>query len=175
MGGDLGKARLGMSDADYEHWSQEADTMIHLATDIRLTREDNSAATNLDPCSAVVDFACHNGAKPLHFFSSMGHERMVHKTLQAPLERVFSGGYGEQKWRSKQLTLRAREKAVPLRIYRLPFMASATARQPGTVPDLRFPVASIIGDVPDFSHLPMHWMILILVELLQILMLVGGY
>ena len=144
--GDIGQARFGLSDADFNDLCQRIDAVYHLAADISLATSYN-AIRKLNTLSLhnVLELCLRKRFKHLFFASTMAvfpqyffafarefkHCDIDHQMQPAlaSMKRSFPLGllgYPWSKLASEQVLLFAQQAGMPLAIFRLPQTAVST-------------------------------------------------
>ncbi|HBL26797.1 MAG TPA: hypothetical protein DD490_08190 [Acidobacteria bacterium] len=127
--GDVGEPRFGLSEATFQDLAERVDAIYHCAAWVNFTYpykvlKPSNVLSTLD----ALRLATLVRAKPLHFISSIASVPEVEYGFR-PDPTVFEddrvtsfsgvfGGYGETKWVSERLCEQARERGVPVNIYR---------------------------------------------------------
>ena len=145
--GDIGQARFGLSDADFNDLCQRIDAVYHLAADISLATSYN-AIRKLNTLSLhnVLELCLRKRFKHLFFASTMAvfpqyffafarefkHCDIDHQMQPAlaSMKRSFPLGllgYPWSKLTSEQVLLYAQQAGMPLAIFRLPQTAVSTS------------------------------------------------
>ncbi len=146
VAGDIGQARFGLSDADFNEFCQRIDAVYHLAADISLATSYN-AIRKLNTLSLhnVLELCLHKRFKHLFYASTMAvfpqyffafaHEfkhRGIDHQMQPDLTSMKKTfplgllGYPWSKLTSEQVLLFAQQAGMPLAIFRLPQIAVST-------------------------------------------------
>ncbi|GAB3390087.1 non-ribosomal peptide synthetase [Lysobacter fragariae] len=124
--GDLSQPLLGLGDDGFTTLAQRADLIFHNGGQVNfLAPYEHMEAANVQGTVEVLRLATHTLVKPVHLVSTLGvyaTEHYVGKTVlesdPAPLPDGQSGGYNQSKWVGEQLALVARERGLPVAIYR---------------------------------------------------------
>ncbi len=144
--GDIGQARFGQSDADFNELCQRIDAVYHLAADISLAASYNDIrGLNTLSLQNVLELCLRTRFKHLFFASTMavfpqyffafGREfrhcpidHQMQPDLDSMKETYPLGllGYPWSKLTSEQVLLYAQQAGMPLAIFRLPQTAVST-------------------------------------------------
>ena len=124
IAGDIGKERLGWTDAVWADRANTVDAVINVAAAVDFVRGYHSLRdSNVLGVHTLVKFACTGKIKPLHQVSSLAvfdeYNIPVIGEDESParLERLFSG-YDKSKWCSEALLKRAREHGLCVTLMR---------------------------------------------------------
>ncbi len=127
VAGDLTRERLGLPAADYARLAAEIDLVhhngawVHHALPYTQLRASNVLGTR-----ELIAFACHTRPKALHYVSSLsvlppapppGRARML-ETDDLGDYPLPPGGYNRSKWVAERLLATARQRGLPVAIYR---------------------------------------------------------
>ncbi len=156
--GDIGQARFGLSDADFNGLCHRIDAVYHLAADINLAssyldiRKINTFSIRnvLELCLRTrfkhLFYASTMGVFPQYFFTfahEFKHSRIDHHMQPdlASMKKMFPIGllgYPWSKLTSEQILLFAQQAGMPLAIFRLPQTSlSSTGYTPAHDPTVR--------------------------------------
>jgi len=127
--GDAGEPGFGLSEETFQDLAQRVDAVYHCAAWVNFTYPYKVLKpSNVGGTIDSIRLACAVRAKPLHFISSIAAVPEVEYGFREDPtvfenDRVESysgvfGGYGETKWVSERLCEQARERGVPVNIYR---------------------------------------------------------
>ncbi|NEQ47683.1 MAG: NAD-dependent epimerase/dehydratase family protein [Leptolyngbya sp. SIOISBB] len=125
--GDLAQPNLGLTNPDFQALAASVEAIYHNGAGVHhvspysLLRETNVVGTR-----EVIRLACQHHPKSLHFTSTLSVLPPVPPAGQAkmlegdPLDRypVPVGGYNRTKWVAEQLVAQARDRGLPVTIYR---------------------------------------------------------
>jgi thioester reductase-like protein len=125
--GDLSKPGLGLSGDDYERLARGVDTIYHNGAKVsflepyRLIRR-----TNVTAVREILRFACRHTLKPVHHVSTIAVfdcDNFAGLTVAGEDEDLaaaggFHGGYDESKWVAERILALARERGVPVTVFR---------------------------------------------------------
>lgn len=126
--GDLSQPRLGISEQKFHQLADKIDVIyhngawVHHASPYYLLR-----ATNVLGTQEVLKLACQTKAKPVHFisatsvFSETAVEgvKVIREDDNIDSSKIPSGGYSQSKWVAEKLVTAARDRGLPVCIYRL--------------------------------------------------------
>ncbi|MEL6325303.1 MAG: thioester reductase domain-containing protein [Cyanobacteria bacterium J06626_23] len=125
--GDLAQPNLGLSDPDFQALAASVEVIYHNGAGVHhvspysLLRETNVVGTR-----EVIRLACQHHPKPLHFTSTLSVLPPAPPAGQAQMREddpldcypVPVGGYNRTKWVAEQLVAQARDRGLPVTIYR---------------------------------------------------------
>lgn len=124
---DLGRPRLGLTEAEFGALAQTVDTIVHCAAQVSFVSDYVQVKrVNVDAVREVLRLASQGCAKSIHHLSSIavfeaqslrGVERVPE---DLPLERCrgFSTGYALSKWIAERMIGEARKRGFVAAIYR---------------------------------------------------------
>eukprot|EP01116_Phalansterium_solitarium_P003577 TRINITY_DN1439_c0_g1_i1.p1 TRINITY_DN1439_c0_g1~~TRINITY_DN1439_c0_g1_i1.p1 ORF type:complete len:1931 (+),score=838.25 TRINITY_DN1439_c0_g1_i1:91-5883(+) len=130
--GDLGQRRLGMPEADWLRLADSTDAIVHNGAFVHwLLPYEKLKATNVGSTQEVLRLATTARLKPVHLVSTTSvYDDAVHRQQEAVLESDplassvgLSGGYPQSKWVADRIALLARQRGVPVNIYRPGFIS----------------------------------------------------
>ena len=124
--GDLAAPRLGLDEAAFDALARRAEVIFHNGGQVNfLAPYEHLEAANVGGTVEVLRLATRHRIKPVHLVSTLGVylteqnlERTVRESDPPPDAEGQSGGYNQSKWVGEQLALAARERGVPVAIYR---------------------------------------------------------
>ena len=130
--GDLSQPLLGLSEGQFESLAASADVIYHSAAALNAVLPYASLKpTNVNGVREVLRLACQVKVKPLHYISttdvlraadlSPGSDENVRVRMeQDGLNhwRRLSEGYAQSKWVAEKLVMAARDRGLPVCIYR---------------------------------------------------------
>ncbi|MCX7792275.1 MAG: amino acid adenylation domain-containing protein [Chloroflexaceae bacterium] len=122
--GDLGAPRLGLSDADFAHLAATVDSIYHAGAQVHYMQSYASIkATNVDGTAALLELACTTRLKAMHYISTLAAiaSATEQRTCREddPLPVCDSPmGYVQSKWVAEGVLRIARERGIPVTIYR---------------------------------------------------------
>ncbi len=124
---DISLPRLGLSESAFEQLAASADMVLHNAASVNLSLPYEALRqVNVDGTREILKLACHGGAaKPLHYVSTFtvhtaAHNRgeAVSESSELPPAETLLHGYSQTKWVSEKLLGAARERGLPVTVYR---------------------------------------------------------
>lgn len=124
--GDLAKPQLGLSRSDFDRIAQNADIIYHNGAWVNFTYPYSALKqTNVTATEEVLRIATLSKLKAVHFVSTISvcfSDAYRGKTVQED-ETLLSAddlsmGYAQSKWVSEQLLMQARDRGIPVCIYR---------------------------------------------------------
>lgn len=123
--GDLSRERFGLDVKLYDDLCCDIDMIVHSASAMNLVQTyEQLKPTNVDGAKKILQFSCEGALKPVHYistlkiFSSASDEKTKYETADLMLENDLEGGYAQTKWVADQMMLQARNKGLPISIYR---------------------------------------------------------
>lgn len=124
--GDLAEAQLGLSDAAFQHLSHHIDVIYHNGALVNFIYPYSALkAANVLGTQEVLRLATLTRLKPVHFVSTLAvfaSDAYIDTCVQEsdPLESYqgLQGGYLQTKWVAEQLIIQARDRGIPICIYR---------------------------------------------------------
>ena len=122
--GDLSQPLLGLDKNQFENLSAEIDTIYHNGAWVHHTSPYSLLkATNVLGTQEVLRLACKNKVKPVHFISTIsvfaGTNQIIHENEPLDVNRTPAGGYAQSKWVAEKLVTIARQRNLPVSIYRV--------------------------------------------------------
>ncbi|MBE9224526.1 thioester reductase domain-containing protein [Phormidium sp. LEGE 05292] len=126
--GDLSKPLLGISEQSFRELADRIDTIYHNGALVNHTFPYSLLkGTNVLGTQEVLRLACQIKAKPVHFISSISvfpevensGLRVIREQDNIDNGQVPSGGYNQSKWVAEKLVNVARDRGLPVSIYRL--------------------------------------------------------
>lgn len=162
--GDISKSQLGLPDEDFRILANQIDSIYHSAAILNyLYSYSQLKASNVRGTREVLKLACQGKTKPLHYISSVvvfeGLAYAGKKVLEADDPNSSEGiylGYSQSKWVAERLVTIARDRGLPVNIYRLPFISGHSQTGVGNTDDLacRLMKGYIqMGSIPDLDDL----------------------
>ena len=125
VGGELSRPRFGLDARTYARLTDECDAAMHLAAHVNFIYPYRALkAANVDGTHEVVRFCFTGRAKPLHHVSTaaiwpMGSTFRPFREDDDINHGVrLNIGYDDSKWAAEQVVLEARERGLPVTIYR---------------------------------------------------------
>ncbi|MFO0579330.1 MAG: amino acid adenylation domain-containing protein [Polyangia bacterium] len=137
--GDIELADLGLGEAEYARLAESVDSIFHCAADINYIKPySKMKGPNVDGTRNVLRLACARRTKPLHYASSVGVFGACGSLLG--IDRVdesydidrsigvlsFENGYTKSKWVAERLVQSARQRGLPVSIYRPGFIEGSS-------------------------------------------------
>ena len=147
--GDLAAPRLGLRPAAFEALAERVDTVYHAGALVNFARGYQTLrAPNVGGTQEVLRLASTGRLKPVHFLSSAGlftapaYAGVERVKEDAPLAegRGLHSGYVESKWVAERVLALARERGLPVVLYRTATVAGDSRTGIGNPSDftLRF-------------------------------------
>ncbi|MEU7116651.1 thioester reductase domain-containing protein, partial [Streptomyces sp. NPDC046182] len=125
--GDLAEPRLGLSEADFDRLAETVDVVYHNGAQVHwLHPYQTLKASNVGGTEEILRLAARHRTVPVHYVSTVGvFEGAVTKGVPlkvtdptGPAERLPSG-YLQSKWVAEQVIELARERGLPVSVYRV--------------------------------------------------------
>jgi amino acid adenylation domain-containing protein/thioester reductase-like protein len=125
--GDLSKPLLGLTEQDYNLLARQLDQIIHCGAQVNfLLPRRNLKAINVNGTVELLRLATRHKLKRFNYVSTVSVFPTIAKDLQKtfyenddinqPLPIV--GGYPQSKWIAEKIMLQARERGIPVNIFR---------------------------------------------------------
>lgn len=148
LAGDLTQPQLGLDKAIYRRLTTDCDVIFHTAAHISFIEPYHThRATNVLGAINLLRLAIANKAKPLHYISTIA--AIGPAGLLFPTERFYEEddimpywegmkytlGYIQSKWVAERLMWHARERGIPLAVYRPGFMMTDSVSGVGNPED----------------------------------------
>jgi thioester reductase-like protein len=160
--GDVTLPRLGQDQAAWDDLARRIDWIYHNAAMVNFAYPYKLLkSANVDSLREVLRLTIRDHVKPLHFVSSLGiftsddyEGRLVDEELILEPGSKFDCGYVQTKWVADKLACRARERGLPVAIYRLGLVTGDTVHGIGGADGLiiRMIKSCIqMGLAPDFE------------------------
>lgn len=124
---DLSAPRLGLSPDELDALARRTGRIYHSAAQVNFAYPyEWLRATNVDGTRGVARLALRGGGIPVHYVSTIavlsgaGSARVPHVSERDAVEHVerMSMGYPESKWVAERILGLARERGVPVSVYR---------------------------------------------------------
>lgn len=124
--GDLSKPLLGLSETLFQQLASQLDVIYHNGALVNSTYPYSVLkASNVLGTQEVLRLASIIKVKPVHFISTIGvvgdgnsNDRIVREQDSLDNFTIPSGGYSQSKWIAEKLVAIARERGLPVSIYR---------------------------------------------------------
>lgn len=125
--GDLAKPLLGLSEAEFDWLCQEIDAIYHNGAHVNFVYPYESLkAPNVLGTQEVIRLAGRRKVKPIHFVSTLyvfppnedGSEKKVFEDQIPDKSEGLKMGYTQTKWVAEQILAEARNRGIPVSIYR---------------------------------------------------------
>ena len=123
--GNLTEVRLGMSEEDFEALGRRVNMIIHSAAMVKFMHPYHSLKpVNVNGTHEVIRLAFAGRTKPMHYVSTaavfpMGRHRVFREDTSIDQDLFLNLAYDETKWVAEKLLERARERGLPVTIYRM--------------------------------------------------------
>ncbi|HET6256497.1 MAG TPA: amino acid adenylation domain-containing protein [Puia sp.] len=126
--GDLTRENWGLTAATVEELRQSVGAVLHNAAEVDLARKyTDLRSVNVAPIKFLLEFCTSGSCVPLHFISTVSifsdqlftHYDIVPDKILYDFDCIPAGGYNQSKWVGEKVLVSARNKGLPLSIYRL--------------------------------------------------------
>nr|VFJ49400.1 MAG: HAD-superfamily phosphatase, subfamily IIIC/FkbH-like domain-containing protein/thioester reductase domain-containing protein [Candidatus Kentron sp. FW] len=121
--GELSRPLLGLPEADFHRLAGEIDTIYHNGAMVNFTYPYSELkAANVLGTQEVLRLACRDRTKPVHFTSTVAvfpvdNPGVVNESEMGDIQRI-EDGYAQSKWVAERLVRQARDRGLPVCIYR---------------------------------------------------------
>ncbi|MGB3204152.1 MAG: amino acid adenylation domain-containing protein [Crinalium sp.] len=123
--GDLSQPLLGLTNEQFQTLANQIDVIYHNGAFVNFTYPYSALkAANVLGTQEVLRLACQIKVKPVHFISTMGvifsdsEEQIYSETDTLDHGGVIPSGYTQSKWVAEKLVTIARDRGLPISIYR---------------------------------------------------------
>ncbi len=147
--GDLTEARFGIDKERYEQLSQTIDTVYHCGAIVDWMKSYAALKkVNVSGTIEAIKFAGYNRIKHFHYISSLAVLPLTddkYQWFETDISKSdnLTNGYAQSKWVAESLCTAAREKGLPVNIYRFDFVAGT--EKTGAMKETDFIVRFIKG------------------------------
>jgi thioester reductase-like protein len=129
--GELSCPQFGLSDEQYQKLAHEIDAIYHCAASLNFVFPYQAMkAMNVTATEDVIRLASTVRRKTVHYMSSVSvfeseayAEKVVDESNLLEHHEGMFLGYAQTKWVAEKMMLHARERGLPVCIYRLPFIS----------------------------------------------------
>jgi thioester reductase-like protein len=160
--GDLSQPRLGLSESQFEDLAREIDAIYHNGAVLNFVYPYSALkSANVLGTQEILRLACQFKVKPLHyvstdavFDSSAYYGREVTEVEPTLHTEGIDLGYTQTKWVAEKLVTIARDRGLPVSIYRPPLIAGDSQTGIWNTDDFtcRFLKGCIqMGSIPDMN------------------------
>jgi len=161
--GDLGQPRLGLDEAQFRELARRVEVIYHNGALVNFVYPYAAhKAANVEGTQEVLRLACLERLKPVHCVSTLSvfhtgeHDDGTVYYEGDNLDNVGApfGGYAQSKWVAEKLLLQARERGVPVAIYRPGLVSGDShtgARNTGDMVSTMARISLLLGAVPDLD------------------------
>ena len=125
--GDLAQPRLGLPPDQFQRLSEEMDIIYHSAAMVNwINSYEQLKPANVMGIQEILKLACQGKLKPLHYVSTLAVFPLF-RNAEISVAReddsldhggLLHGGYTQSKWVAEKLVMTARERGLPVSIYR---------------------------------------------------------
>ncbi|GAB2855093.1 type I polyketide synthase [Actinocorallia aurea] len=130
VAGDLAAPRLGLAEAEFDDLARRADAVYHAGSAVNwLLPYAALEAANVGGVREILRLAARHRTVPVHYVSSTGvfrdaPERRAPFAAGDPVgpPEALSNGYRQSKWAAEQVIGIARERGLPVTVYRPDFL-----------------------------------------------------
>lgn len=124
--GDLAQSQFGLSDAQFNTLAERLDLIYHNGALVNFAYPyDALKAANVLGTQEILRLACLKQTKPVHYVSTVsvfeaGRDAETPIDEETPLDTLneHALGYAQSKWVAEKIVLLARERGVPVAVYR---------------------------------------------------------
>ena len=127
--GDLEKPYLGMDKKKFDRYASEVDTIVHNGAKVNFFEPyENLKKANVYGTKEIIRFAMLHRIKPVHFISTLyvyepsqdtSETQIIEENKPLAGYRGLRMGYTQSKWVAENVLNLARNKGLPVNIYRL--------------------------------------------------------
>ncbi|ERT07289.1 thioester reductase domain protein [Lyngbya aestuarii BL J] len=129
--GDLSHPLLGLSEKQFERLANEIDAIYHSGASLNYVYPyEKLKPINVDGTYEVLKLASTTKVKSVHYMSSIAvfesdlyREMVITESDDLMNVGQMYLGYSQSKWVAEKLVLSARERGLPVAVYRLPFIS----------------------------------------------------
>jgi thioester reductase-like protein len=129
--GDLAKPFLGLSPDQFDRLAHQIDRVYHNGAVLNFVYPYAALkAANVLGTQEILRFACQSKTKPLHYISTDGvfdssdwYGQEVTEDIDPIHTAGIELGYTQTKWVAEKLVVQARDRGLPVSIYRPPLIA----------------------------------------------------
>ncbi|WP_148714955.1 AMP-binding protein [Chitinolyticbacter meiyuanensis] len=122
MIGDMSKPRFGLTEAEYQRYTAEIDSVYHCAAiDNFYLPYSVMRKTNVLGAIEVLDFALHTRLKPIFYISSCAVSMLERQEENTEVVGLVNG-YAQSKFVVEQIMLELAERGYPVVNYRLGYL-----------------------------------------------------
>lgn len=126
--GDFSKVNLGINQTLYKELANSIDAIIHCGANVNLANVySRMSADNVSGTLNIIKFATYEKLKPIHHISTVsvlagiiGKEDVAYEDTMTSEDVLPENGYIRSKWVAEKIMDNARQKGIPVNIYRLP-------------------------------------------------------
>ncbi|HEY0603159.1 MAG TPA: amino acid adenylation domain-containing protein [Herpetosiphonaceae bacterium] len=125
--GDLSRCRLGLSESEFAALANKIDGIYHSGALVSFIYPYAALkAANVVGTQEVIRLACHGKMKPLHYVSTIAtattaqrsRDGIVNENAALGAIDSIDSGYVQTKWVAEHLVMAAKERGLPVSIYR---------------------------------------------------------
>jgi len=161
--GDLAKQSLGLSSDDFHRLANEIDTIYHNGASVNpFYAYSRLKSANVNGTSEILRLATTGSVKPVHYVSTNAvfltaggpGPELVNEETSLDAIAGLMGGYGQSKWVAERLVRIARERGIPVTIYRPGWIAAHSRTGLGShdnLLSLLLQCSLQLGAAPDFD------------------------
>ncbi|MEG4345119.1 amino acid adenylation domain-containing protein [Microcoleus sp. A003_D6] len=126
--GNLSQPLLGITAADFQNLANRIDVIYHNGEFNNVIYPYSALkAANVTATQDVLRLASQIKIKPIHFISTLGvfysphyfQRQVIAESDPLEYSQGLTSGYGQSKWVAEKLMMMARERGIPICIYRL--------------------------------------------------------
>ncbi|MEM8679172.1 MAG: fatty acyl-AMP ligase, partial [Planctomycetota bacterium] len=130
--GDLAKPKLGMDRVEWEELAEKVGTVYHCGAEVDYIKSyDALRATNVFGCEEAIRFCASGMLKRLHlisttFVAGWSSDAIMEEVECHPPEDALNFGYAQSKWVAERLAYAARDRGLPVKLFRPSLLTAAT-------------------------------------------------
>ena len=129
--GDVSQPQLGLNPEQYQRMASQIDTIYHSAALLNYVYPyERFKPINVLGTQEVLRLASQIKVKPVHYISSVAvfessayYQKVVTESDRLPHSEGMYLGYSQSKWVAEKLVMMARDRGLPVCIYRPPFIS----------------------------------------------------
>lgn len=148
LASDIAQPNLALDKVAYEHLAQQCDLIFHVAAHVNYIQPYSAHyAANVLGTLNILRLAVKGKTKPLHYVSTIAVFGPA--SLFSPVKRIYEGdeltpflkgmqyasGYSQSQWVAEKLIWQARERGIPLAVYRPGFITGDSESGAGNSAD----------------------------------------
>jgi thioester reductase-like protein len=132
--GDISQPQLGLNQQEFQKMSELVDIIYHNAALLNYVYPYSQfKPANVLGTQEILRLACQTKVKPVHYISSVAvfessayYSKVITESDKLAHSEDIYLGYSQSKWVAEKLVMSARERGLPVTIYRPPFISGHT-------------------------------------------------